>query len=208
MPLFPDDEDRLVLAETCERCPALCETRRRISWGNGPRDADLLVVGEAPGEGNPEADRWRGGDYTGMAYTNRRSGRKIRDLLADAGFGHEDCFFTTAVRCHPADNRDPTEEELANCRPYLREEIAIVDPRAVVTTGKHATASVLAAEGEGETVDGFLDAVLDPKPCPSLGTVVVPVLHPSYQEVWMGRLGYDYEEYVAAIAETLAGVDS
>lgn len=202
MPPFPDESDRLVLDETCERCPALCESRDRISWGNGPLDAEVLVVGEAPGEGNPDAERWQGGNWTGMAYTNRRSGRKVRDLLADASYGHDDCFFTTAVRCHPEGNRDPTDAELSNCRPFLREEIETVDPRAVVATGKHATRSVLALVDD--SVDGIVDHVLDPKPCPSLGTTVVPVFHPSYQEVWISRLGYDYDEYAAALGETLA----
>lgn len=125
-------------------------------------------------------------------------------MLADAGYGHADCFFSAAVRCHPEGNRDPTAAELDNCRPLLREEIETVEPRAVVTTGKHATESVLAIEGE--TIAGFLDAVLDPKRCPSLGVTVVPILHPSYQEVWISRLGYDRGDYVAEIRETLGAV--
>ncbi|WP_226011355.1 uracil-DNA glycosylase [Halomicrobium salinisoli] len=204
MPPFPDPDDRHALAEDCQRCPELCDARETISWGNGPLDADLLVVGEAPAEGDPDAEQWRGGNLTGMAYTSRRSGRKIRDLLADAGFGHDDCYFTNAVKCHPPENRDPTAAELDNCRAYLLEEIETVDPLAVVTTGKHATGSVLSHEGID--LDGFLDGVLDPKRCPSLGTTVVPLLHPSYQEVWLSRLGYDRDEYVAEIEATVAGL--
>lgn len=204
VPPFPDSDDKLVLAEDCRRCPKLVESRECISWGNGPLDADVMVVGEAPGEGEPDVPQWQGGNWTGMSYTNRRSGQKIRHLLADAGYGHGDCFFSAAVRCHPAGNRDPTAAELDNCRPFLREEIETIAPRAVVTTGKHATESVLAIEGEA--IDGFLDAVLDPKRCPSLGVTVVPILHPSYQEVWIARLGYDRAEYVAEIRETLSSV--
>jgi len=51
--------------------------------------------------------------------------------------------------------------------------------------------------------DHDLDGVLDPKQCPSLGTVVVPLLHPSYQEVWLSRLGYDRSEYVDSIRGTI-----
>lgn len=206
MPPFPNPDDRLVLADSCERCPALVESRERISWGNGPLDAEVIVVGEAPGAGEPDAPRWKGGNWTGLAYSNRRSGRKIRTLLADAGYGRDACFFTAAVRCHPAGNRDPTAAELNECRPFLRQEIETVEPRAVVTTGKHATETVLAMEGE--SIDGFLDAVLDPKPCPSMGTTVVPLLHPSYQEVWIARLGYDRSTYVTAIRETLDAIDT
>ncbi|WP_123536585.1 uracil-DNA glycosylase [Halosimplex salinum] len=209
MPSFPDPDDRNALADDCRRCPALTEHRQCISWGNGPTDAALVVVGEAPAAGDPDADRWRGGNLTGMAYTSRRSGRKIREIVADAGFAG-DAYYTNAVKCFPpdpddpSDNREPTAEERANCRPYLVEEIRQVDPVAVLATGKHATKSVLAVEGRD--LDGFLDAVLEPVACDSLGTTLVPLVHPSYQEVWIGRLGYDREEYVAAIRETLAEI--
>ncbi|RLM48088.1 uracil-DNA glycosylase [Haloarcula sp. Atlit-47R] len=204
MPTFPDDEARHALAADCQRCPELAASRTCISWGNGPLDAALVVVGEAPAEGDPEAERWRGGNLTGLAYTSRRSGRKIRQILADAGYGRDACYFTNAVKCHPAENRDPTDAELANCRPYLVEEVEAVEPAAVVTTGRHATETVLSLDDT--SLDGFLDSVLDPRRSEALGVPVVPLLHPSYQEVWLSRLGYDRTEYVDAIAETVAGV--
>lgn len=204
MPTFPDAPN--ALAEDCQRCPALVEDRECISWGNGPHDARIVVVGEAPGAGDPDADRWRGGNWTGMAYTSRHSGRRIRDVLADAGFPA--CYFTNAVKCFPADgegsNREPTPEERAHCRPYLRTEIEQVGPDAVVPTGKHATQSVLALTDHD--LDGFLDSVLDTLSAPTLGATVVPLVHPSYQDVWIDRLGYSPESYRDAIADTLAGV--
>ena len=202
MPEFP--AERNALAADCRRCPALVESRERVVWGNGPLDAEVVVVGEAPAAGDPEADRWRGGNLTGLAYTSRRSGRKVRELLADAGFESEDCYFTNAVKCHPPGNRDPTDEELANCRPYLRDEIETVVPRAVLPTGKHATRSVLALDGTA--LEGFLDAVLEPRRSEALSVPVIPLLHPSYQEVWLARLGYDYEAYVDAISERVEAV--
>ncbi|MDQ2073793.1 uracil-DNA glycosylase [Haloarcula sp. NS06] len=204
MPKFPDGAKRNALAEGCRRCPELADSRTCISWGNGPLSADLVVVGEAPAEGDPEAEHWQGGNLTGMAYTSRRSGRKIRAVLADAGFGHDDCYYTNAVKCHPPGNRDPTETELANCRPYLVREVETVEPAAVVTTGKHATKTVLALDDN--SLDSFLDSVLDPRQSEALCVPVVPLLHPSYQEVWLSRLGYDYGGYVDAIAETVARV--
>lgn len=208
VPPAPDPDEQNALASDCQRCPALVESRECISWGNGPRDAALVVVGEAPGYGHPDAERWRGGNWTGMAYTSRHSGRRVRALLAEVGYRGGACYFTNAVKCFPADpedpttNREPTAEERVNCQPYLREEITAVAPRAVVPTGKHATQSILSLEDT--EIDGFLDAVLEPVDCPTLGTTAVPLLHPSYQEVWLSRLGYDREGYVAAIRETLA----
>jgi len=204
VPELPDRAEQNALTADCRRCPELAESRTCISWGNGSLSADLVVVGEAPAEGDPDAEQWQGGNLTGMAYTSQRSGRKIRQVLADAGFGHEDCYYTNAVKCHPPGNRDPTDAELTNCRPYLVEEVTTVEPTAVLPTGKHATKTVLALDDT--ILDGFLDNVLEPRRNETLAVPVVPLLHPSYQEVWLSRLGYTYDEYVAAIAETVAGV--
>lgn len=210
MPSFPAPEDRLVLEPDCERCPALADCRDRIAWGNGPRDADVLVVGEAPAAGveprstdnasgdepragDPDRDAWRGGNRTGLAYTSAHSGRRIRDLLAAAG--HPDAFYTNAVKCFPADpedpatNREPTPEERATCREHLLTELDVVDPAVAVPTGKHATTSLFAAADRD--LEGFLDAVLDPVALPTLEVTALPLLHPSYQDVWRARLGYD-----------------
>ncbi|PSP79119.1 uracil-DNA glycosylase [Halobacteriales archaeon QS_1_68_20] len=204
MPSFPDPETRNVLLPGCARCPGLADCRERIAWGNGPADADVVVVGEAPAPGDPDADRWRGGNQTGMAYTSRHSGRRIRNLFADLGY---DPYYTNAVKCFPQDpedpttNREPTPAERRRCGAHLRTEIETVDPDVVVATGKHATESV--ARLAGRSVDGFLDSVVSPLACPELGATLLPILHPSYQEVWLARLGYDREEYRAAIEAQL-----
>jgi DNA polymerase len=110
----------------CERCDELVACRSRIVNGTGPADADLLFVGEAPGEHEDE----RGEPFVG------RSGDVLDDGLREAGLGRGDVRITNCVRCRPPDNRDPTDAELANCRGYLEQEIDRVDPEAVVTLGK------------------------------------------------------------------------
>ncbi|MFC6990009.1 uracil-DNA glycosylase family protein [Haloplanus sp. GCM10025708] len=203
-PQFPDADDRLVLDADCSRCPALVDSRTCISWGNGPRDADVVVVGEAPGAGDAAADRWRGGNHTGLAYTSRHSGRRVRRLMADVGVADR-TYYTNAVKCFPADgegsNREPTAAERANCRPHLATELDRIDPTVVLPTGKHATTSVLAFEDRD--VDGFLDVVLEPFDCPTLDATVVPLLHPSYRDVWQSRLGYDDAAYRRELAARL-----
>ena len=164
-----------------------------------------MVVGEAPGAGNPDADRWRGGNHTGMAYTTRHSGRRIRGLFDRLGY---EPYYTNAVMCFPADgegsNREPTAEERANCRTHLDRELTTVDPAVVVPTGKHATTTMLAFEGR--ELEGFVERVLTPERLPSLGLDLVPILHPSYQDVWIPWLGYDADEYEAELGETLASL--
>jgi len=198
---FPDT--RNVLEPGCTRCPHLAETRERISWGTGPLDASVLVVGEAPGAGTPEADLWKGGNWTGMAYTARHSGRVIRDLVESVGY--HDAYYTNAVKCFPPDgegsNREPTGEELATCRTHLVAEIERIQPDVVVPTGRHATESLLAIDGR--RLDGFLERVLEPIECEALGVPLLPVLHPSYQNVWIPRLGYEPGEYREALRTEL-----
>lgn len=202
--VHPDPDDRLVLEPGCDRCPALADCRESISWGNGPRDADVVVVGEAPGYGDPDADVWRGGNHTGLAYTSRHSGRRVRRLFADLGY---EPFYTNAVKCFPCDtdepttNREPRPAERANCRDHLATELDLVDPAVVVATGKHATATLLATDDR--ELDGFLDRVLEPTFLDALDVRLVPILHPSYQEVWLDRLGYTEAGYRAELAELL-----
>lgn len=205
-PAYPDPGTRTALEPGCSRCPKLATSRERISWGNGPGDADVMVVGEAPGAGDPTADRWRGGNWTGLAYTARHSGRIVRALLADAGYGPDAVYYTNAVKCFPAgedgSGREPTDQELRTCFTHLEAEIEAVDPAVVVATGRHATRILL--EREGIELDGFVEHVLEPVTCPSLGVTVLPLLHPSYQSVWLARLGYDREGYVTAVREAIS----
>ena len=206
-PTHPSLDEQHPLAEDCRRCPALVGCRTRISWGVGPLDASLVVVGEAPGAGDPDRERWQGGNHSGMAYTAANSGRKVRSLVREVGY-EGDAYYTNAVKCFPGDgegsNREPTAEERANCRPYLVEEIETVAPDCILATGKHATQSLFAVGGR--SLDGFLDSVLEPAHVDGLAAPVVPLVHPSYQEVWIPRLGYDYAGYVDELRGVLAEI--
>jgi uracil-DNA glycosylase family 4 len=115
-----------VEVESCTRCDALVDSRSQIVNGDGPEDADVLFVGEAPGANE---------DEEGVPFVGR-SGDVLDDALRDAGLAREDVRITNCVRCRPPENRDPSTEELANCRPYLEREVEVVDPEVVVTLGK------------------------------------------------------------------------
>jgi len=124
----PDDNalDADLRVSSCERCPALVESRSRIVDGVGPTDADLLFVGEGPGANEDE----QGEPFVG------RSGDVLDEALRDAGLARTDVRITNCVRCRPPDNRDPTSAELANCRGHLEAEIKRLDPELTVTLGK------------------------------------------------------------------------
>ncbi len=110
----------------CSRCPALCDSRTRIVNGVGPQDAEIVFVGEGPG-----ADE----DAQGEPFVGRSG-----DILTEALRAHEvsrsDVRITNCVRCRPPDNRDPTTQELENCKEYLAVELKTIDPELIVTLGK------------------------------------------------------------------------
>jgi DNA polymerase len=202
---FPDPETRNELAGDCRRCPALAASRNHIAWGQGDPESALVVVGEAPGAGDPDAEVWAGGNHTGMAYTTRHSGRRVRDLASELGF--PEAYFTNAVKCHPPGNRDPEPDERANCAGYLEDELEQVEPDAVLATGKHATVSLLGLAGR--SIEGFVATVGE---CvrngealewPGFEPALVPALHPSYENVWLGRLGLSRAAYVSGLRRAL-----
>lgn len=117
----------------CTRCPALVESRSRIVNGVGPSDADLLFVGEAPGEQE---------DAEGEPFVGR-SGAILDDVLRQAGLSRADVRITNCIRCRPPGNRDPSKEELSNCQSYLEQEIHRVDPVVIMTLGKIASEHLL-----------------------------------------------------------------
>lgn len=128
-------------ANDCTRCPELVANRRCIVPGYGDPQARLMIVGEAPG--------CRGADRTGVPFTGDRSGRRLQALLIALGLSAEsdpglpaprlrDVFITNVVRCNPPANRNPTAEEVANCAPYLRDELERIRPRVVATCGLFA----------------------------------------------------------------------
>jgi uracil-DNA glycosylase len=110
----------------CTRCPKLVESRSQIVNGAGPTDADVLFVGEGPGAQEDE----RGEPFVG------RSGSVLDEQLRAVGLDRETVRITNCVRCRPPENRDPTKDELENCRTYLDREINQLDPDVIVTLGK------------------------------------------------------------------------
>ncbi len=111
---------------SCEHCPALVESRGQIVNGAGPADADLVFVGEGPGETE---------DQHGEPFVGR-SGDVLNEALQDVGVRRDEVRITNCVRCRPPDNRDPSTGELSNCRGYIETEINRIDPTLIITLGK------------------------------------------------------------------------
>jgi len=126
-------------ASICERCP-LSETRNRVVFGAGNADANLMFVGEAPGA---EEDR------QGLPFVGR-AGAFLTDLLEGIGMKREDVFVANVLKCRPPGNRDPQPEEIDSCRPYLEQQVELIQPRVIATLGNFST-KLLTANPTGIT---------------------------------------------------------
>jgi uracil-DNA glycosylase len=114
--------------QACTRCP-LHETRNKAVFGAGNADADLMFVGEAPGA---EEDR------QGLPFVGR-AGQLLNQLLGEIGLSREDVFIANVLKSRPPGNRDPQPLEIEACRPYLFEQVRLIEPRVVCTLGNFAT---------------------------------------------------------------------
>jgi len=119
----------------CTRC-ALCESRTQTVFGTGALDAELVVVGEAPGA---EEDR-RGEPFVG------RAGQLLDAMLQAAGWAREQVFIANVLKCRPPGNRDPSAEEIERCLPYLGRQLEALSPRAVLCVGRIAAQALLATD--------------------------------------------------------------
>lgn len=123
----------------CTRC-ALAETRRNVVFGAGNADADLMLIGEAPG---------RDEDESGLPFVGR-AGKLLDGLLAEAGLARSDVFIANVLKCRPPGNRDPAPTEIETCRPWLEEQIRLIEPRIIATLGNFST-KLLRADPTGIT---------------------------------------------------------
>lgn len=127
-----------VLAGTvsgCLNCP-LHAGRTRTVFGVGNRQADWLIVGEAPGA---EEDR-RGEPFVG------RAGRLLDAMLAALGHARAEVYIANVVKCRPPENRDPRPDEAAACAPYLDRQIALLEPRIILAVGRVAAQRLLGTD--------------------------------------------------------------
>jgi uracil-DNA glycosylase len=118
-------------AAACVRCPAMCERAAVLSELNGPVNARVIFIGEAPGR--------KGADRTRIPFSGDQSGKNFDRFLASIGLARSNIFITSAALCNPRTesgaNRRPSAKELRNCSSFLRRTIELISPRIVVTLG-------------------------------------------------------------------------
>jgi len=148
-------------AKHCVRC-ALSQGRTQVVFGVGDPAADLMFVGEGPGQQE---------DLQGEPFVGRSGQLLDRLVLEEMGLTRDRFYIANTVKCRPPGNRDPLPAEIAACRPWLEAQVELIRPRVVVTLGNFAAKLLLG------TTDGITK--LRGRSYPFLGGVLVPTYHPA-----------------------------
>ncbi len=150
------------IAEDVSRCKK-CElnhSREKGVPGEGPSNAEIMFIGEGPGF----HENMQGRPFVGAA------GDLLVTLLDSIGMKREDVFITNVVKCRPPGNRDPAPEELKACRPYLDQQIQIINPSVIVTLGRFSMARFIPHAKISE---------IHGQPIRVKGMLIVPFYHPA-----------------------------
>ena len=123
------------LEQECLQCThcELCKTRNNVVFGVGKRDADIMFIGEGPGE----QEDLQGEPFVGAA------GKLLDDMISIIDLDRSNCYIANIVKCRPPRNRDPQEEEQDACIGYLRNQVALIKPKIIVCLGRVAAKRVI-----------------------------------------------------------------
>ena len=153
------------MAEHCNQCHrcGLGENRTHAVVGRGNFQAPIMIVGEAPGQNE---------DETGLPFVGK-SGQLLEKILAAVKLDTEqDVYICNVNKCRPPNNRPPTTEEMAACRPYLLEQIRMVDPKIILLTGATALKGLT---GDKRAITKIRGTWIEWE-----GRLCMPIFHPSY----------------------------
>ena len=117
---------------SCEKCD-LCKGRRNVVFGVGNREADVMFIGEGPGE----QEDLKGEPFVGPA------GKLLDDMLSIIGLGRHNCYIGNIVKCRPPQNRDPMNVEQEACIPWLRAQTKLLKPKIIVCLGRIAASRLI-----------------------------------------------------------------
>ena len=145
----------------CQRCK-LCRNRKNIVFGEGSAEAKIMFIGEGPG---------RDEDIQARPFVGE-AGKLLTSLIINLGRKREEMYIANIVKCRPPNNREPEEDEILTCRPFVEKQIEIVQPKVIVSLGKVATHALLKIRTPISRVRGnFFEYH---------GIPLMPTFHPAY----------------------------
>ena len=161
IPITTDLDELRKMIKNCNRCE-LHKSRQNIVFGEGPEDARLVLVGEAPG---------REEDIQGRPFVGP-SGELLTDMLNAVNISRKDVFITSVIKCRPPNNRTPGYEEIAACSSFLRHQLRFIDPPFILALGLVAAQTLLKEKAPLKSLRGRFH---------QLGNARVMVIyHPAY----------------------------
>ena len=175
-----------VEALACTAC-RLSEGRTQVVFGDGDPEADVVFVGEAPGQHE---------DEQGIPFVGR-SGQLLDRLLGEIGLERSDVYIANVVKCRPPSNRDPRPDEIEACKGYLSEQLRLIDPRVVVTLGNFSSKLLLKTETGITRVRGTAYEWW--------GRYLVPTFHPAAALRGSAQVLEDMRYDFALVRDTIDG---
>lgn len=173
-------------------CPELAHQAKNLVVGDGSIDAEIMFIGEAPGKNEDE----QGLPFVGAA------GKFLNEMLASAGMARSDVYITNIVKYRPPNNRDPLPEEKAAFWPYLLRQIQIINPKVIITLGRHSMEYFLPGlkisqiHGQPKRI-GFGDHKI----------VVIPLFHPA-AALYNGSLRQTLIDDFLRVPQIIAKIDA
>lgn len=148
-------------ALACTKC-RLAGGRKNVVFGVGNPNADLMFIGEAPGRDEDE----RGEPFVG------RAGQLLTDIIKAMKLTRDDVYIANVIKCRPPENRNPEPDELDACRPFIRRQVELIQPKVIVTLGRFGLQSL--------TEKGYGISAVRGKWLEYDGIKLMPTYHPAY----------------------------
>lgn len=146
---------------TCKRC-SLHKTRRNVVFGSGDPKAQLMFIGEAPGEDE---------DIQGLPFVGR-AGKLLTKIIEAMGLKREDVYIANILKCRPPGNRIPLPTEIMECEENVKRQVEFIKPKVICTLGKFASQTLLRTETPISVLRGHFQEYN--------GIRVMPTFHPAY----------------------------
>ena len=146
----------------CTRCKLHCLGRRQIVFGVGNPSAELMFVGEAPGGDE---------DLQGVPFVGR-AGQLLTKIIEAIDLKREDVYIANVIKCRPPENRNPEPDEVAQCEPFLFQQIDAIAPRVIVALGTFAARTLLQTQ---DPISRLRGRVFDYR-----GAKLIPTFHPAF----------------------------
>ncbi|MEK6679418.1 MAG: uracil-DNA glycosylase [Nitrospirota bacterium] len=175
-------EDVRKMIGDCKRC-GLYKKRKNIVFGSGNEKAEIVFVGEAPGEDE---------DIQGKPFVGK-AGQLLTKIIEAMGLKRDDVYIANIIKCRPPNNRNPLEDEISACEPFLKEQLRIINPKIICALGAFAAQTLLKTKEKISSLRGKFYTYE--------GIKLMPTFHPAYLLRNPNDKKYTWEDVQKIMAE-------